>query len=291
MAQPLLAPPPGPFLDEEDMPESTLHDQAIVLLQAILLAWARRAGFDALVARNLACRWVPSDARIGVDPDLMLITPAPPFPPGKRSLKQLRLWEPGHSPPRVTFEVVSEFTSDKDYLDAPWAHGAAGTGELWVFDPELHGTGKTGGPFRLQVWRRQTDGTMKREHAGSGPCWSHELQAWLVVTDAGTRLRLSDDRTGTQLWLTDAEAQTLAHQTERKAREAAEAAQQAAETAQVEQTSRAHEAEAARQQAEAARQQAEAEREREREARSRAEAELEELKRRLASLESRPPRG
>lgn len=258
--------PGGPFLDEDDMPESTLHDQAIALLQLILVAWARRTHLDALVARNLACRWVQADARLGVDPDLMLVSPAPPLPPGKRSLKQLRLWEPGHAPPRVTVEVVSEFTSDKDYLDAFWAHGKAGSRELWVFDPELHGTSKTGGPFLLQVWARQPDGAMKREHAGSGPAWSHELQAWLVLTEAGTRLRIADDRAGSRLWPTEAEAQAAALQASEQAREAAEAAQHAAETAQAAQTLRADEAEAVRQQA---------------------EAELVELRRRLAVLEAK----
>ena len=122
MAQQVLAthlpPHPGPFLDEEDMPESTLHDQCLTLLCAILSHWTQRSALDALVARNLACRWDASDVRIGVDPDLLLTSPHPPLPPGRRSLKQLRLWEPGHAPPRITIEVVSESTAKKDYEEA-----------------------------------------------------------------------------------------------------------------------------------------------------------------------------
>jgi Uma2 family endonuclease len=221
---PHLPPHPGPFLDEEDMPESTLHHQATLLLELILLAWIRRLGLDALVSVNLACRWDPSDARIGVDPDLLLTSPHPPLPPGRHSLKQLRLWEPGHHPPRVTVEVVSESTAKKDYEEAPWAHAKSGTRELWVFDPELLGpTSGGGGPFVLQVWRRQEEGTMKRVHAGSGPAWSEELEAWLVVTEGGTRLRLAEDQEGTRLWPTEAEARTREAEAEAQARAAAEA--------------------------------------------------------------------
>jgi Uma2 family endonuclease len=257
MAQQVLAthlpPHPGPFLDEEDMPESTLHDQCLTLLCAILSHWTQRSALDALVARNLACRWDASDVRIGVDPDLLLTSPHPPLPPGRRSLKQLRLWEPGHAPPRITVEVVSESTAKKDYEEAPWAHAKAGTKELWVFDPELYGPTHSGGPWLLQVWRRQEDGTMKRVHAGSGPAWSEELEAWLVVTDEGTRLRLAEDREGTRLWPTEAEAKTQ---------------------------------EAAR-----AQRDAEARTQQEAKARQDAEKELQELRRRLAELEAlaKPP--
>jgi Uma2 family endonuclease len=299
MAQQVLAahlpPHPGPFLDEEDLPESTLHHQATLLLELILLAWVRRLGLDALVAVNLACRWDASDARIGVDPDLLLTSPHPPMPPGRRSLKQLRLWESGHAPPRVTVEVVSESTAKKDYEEAPWAHAKAGTRELWVFDPELLGPTSGGGPFVLQVWRRQEDGTMKRVHAGEGPAWSEELRAWLVVTEGGTRLRLADDREGTRLWPTEAEARAqeaakAQQDAEAKIREAAKGKQEAETKAQQEAKAR-QDAEAKAQQEAKARQDAEATLLAQTQARENAEKELQELRRRLAELEAltRPP--
>jgi hypothetical protein len=154
--------------------------------------------------------------------------------------------------------VVSESTAKKDYEEAPWAHAKAGTRELWVFDPELLGpTSGGGGPFVLQVWRRQEEGTMKRVYAGSGPAWSEEMQAWLVVTDDGTRLRLAEDREGTRLWPTEAEA---------RAQEAAQAQQ---------------DAEAKVQEAIKAREAAEAKA-------SDAEQELQALRRRLAELQALP---
>lgn len=231
---PLDPPFPGPFLDEDDMPENTLHHSAIALLELILLAWVKRLDLDALVAVNLACRWDRTDARIGIDPDLLLTIPHPPLLDGRRSLKQLRLWEPGHAPPRVTVEVVSESTADKDYDEAPWAHAKAGTRELWIFDPELHGPTRGGGPFLLQVWQQQPNGTLKRTHAGNGPAWSEEMQAWLVLTEEATRLRLSDDRWGKHLWPTEAEArarelEAKAREVEARARELAEAQQREAE--------------------------------------------------------------
>ncbi len=252
------------------MPENTLHHCAIALLELILLAWARRLGLDALVAVNLACRWNKTDARIGVDPDLLLTIPHPPFPDGRKSLKQLRLWEPGHNPPRITLEVVSESTAEKDYNEAPWAHAQAGVRELWIFDPELHGPVRDNGPFLLQVWQRQENGTMKRTHAGSGPAWSEEMQAWLLVTDQGTRLRLADDRFGQNRWLTEAEART--REVEIKTREVVEA----------------REREAAEKQA---REAAEAVLEEQVQARETMAAEVRELRRRLAEMEAlRKPR-
>jgi hypothetical protein len=117
--------------------------------------------------------------------------------------------------------VVSESTADKDYEEAPWAHAKAGTRELWIFDPELYGPTRGGGPFLLQVWQQQPGGTLKRTHAGNVPAWSEEMQAWLVLTEGATRLRLSDDRWGKHLWLTEAESK--AQEVEARARERAEA--------------------------------------------------------------------
>jgi Uma2 family endonuclease len=189
------------LLDEEDAPESTLHDQVLDLLKFTLLAWIARERRTALVARNLACCWDPSDTRVGVDPDLVLVEPAPP---GAGNLAQLRIWAPGHTPPRVGVEIVSASSTAKDYREAPARYCLLGASELWVFDPECEGPSDTGGPFVLQVWRRHGH-EMRRVYAGAGPAPTEELDAWLVVTDAGTRLRLAQDAAGTRLWLTDVE--------------------------------------------------------------------------------------
>jgi Uma2 family endonuclease len=227
------------LLDEDDMPETPLHHACLLLLDLILSAWVARSGRSAMVARNLACRWDDSDARVGVDPDLCLIEPAPP-----PDLKQLRLWEPGHVAPRLAFEIVSGSTAAKDYQEAPARYARLGTREVWVFDPLREGPSLTGGPFVLQGWRWNGE-QMERVHAGDGPAWSEELGAWLVVTEGGKRLRVADDPEGRKLWPTEAEEQALQRQAEAQARQQAEAKAQA-------------EAQA-RQQAEAAREAAERE--------------------------------
>jgi Uma2 family endonuclease len=251
------------------------------MLKLILLAWVERTKRDALVARNFACRWDPDDARIGLDPDLCLVEPAPPRDAAGLDVAQLHTWEPGHAPPRLGIEIVSPTTAAKDYGDAAARYARLGTREVWIFDPLLQGPPSTGGPFALQVWRQQ-EGVMRRVHAGSGPAWSEELGAWLVVTGGGHRLRIADDQEGQQLWPTPDEAEHAALQQSEQARLAAEQARQQSEQARLA-------VEQARQQSEQARAEAE-QASRVQAARAEtAEAELAALRRQLAALAPRNP--
>jgi Uma2 family endonuclease len=189
-------------LAEENVPESALHDEIILLLVELLKAWARRSARDARVGRNLALRWNQALPRVGVDPDVYVVEPAPPE---GDDTKSLCTWKPGHVAPRVAVEVVSESTAEKDYAEGPEKYAASGTGELWVFDPLEAGPALRGGPFVLQLWRRDAKGGFRRVYAGAGPVRSEALGAWLVVTDGGRRLRLAEDEEGQRLWLTEAE--------------------------------------------------------------------------------------
>ncbi len=189
-------------LEEEDVPESAWHDAIIELLKLILREWAARAALDTLIASNLALRWEPTLWKVGVDPDVAVYLPAPPEGEDTASVCT---WEPGHHPPRIAVEVVSRSTATKDYLTKPDQYAASRTHELWVFDPKLYGPRVHGGPFLLQLWRRDEGGVFRQLYRGDGPCWSPELGAWLVVTDDDTRLRLADDRDGQNLWPTAAE--------------------------------------------------------------------------------------
>lgn len=201
-------------LSEENMPEAIQHRDATDLLRLLLLAWKARARRDALVAANLACRWHRENPRIGVDPDIALIEPAPP---GADTLRSLRTWEEGHVPPRFAVEIVSATNPHKDYVAAPAKYAALGTRELVIFDPELLGPAGTDGPHVLQVWRWRDDPAgMTRVHAGKGPAYSEELQAWLVPVDR--MLRIGDDEQGRSLWPTEAEAEAEAHRREAEAR-------------------------------------------------------------------------
>jgi Uma2 family endonuclease len=204
-------------LQEETMPESVLHDHAVELLKALLVAWASRAG-DALVVRNLAVRWDEEHPQIGVDPDVAILRPPPPY---KGDLRSVRTWLEGHEPPLLAVEVVSETNPRKDYAIAPDKYAASGVSELWIFDPLLAGPVAYGGPIRLQIWHRRSDGDLVRIYAGEGPARSPTLGANLVVTDDKRKLRIADDEAATRFWLTPEEA-------ERAAKEAALAAQKAA---------------------------------------------------------------
>ncbi|MEM1031289.1 MAG: Uma2 family endonuclease [Myxococcota bacterium] len=203
----LEEPPERWRLEEGKVPETPLHDRTIALLMAILEHWilqrcVRERDRPAMAARNLGCRWDPDDARVGTDPDIVLLEPPPPE---AEALTTLRVWEPGHAPPPLAVEVVSKNTADEDYVEAAARCARLGVRELWVFDPLREGPATTGGPFVLQVWRRRDD-VMARVYAGAGPAFSEELSAWLVVTDQGRRLRLADDPDGVSLWPTSAEA-------------------------------------------------------------------------------------
>lgn len=192
-------------LQEEDVPESAWHDAIIELLKLVLRAWAARASVDALIASNLALRWSQTRWKVGVDPDVAVYVPPPP---GGEDTSSVCTWEPGHSPPRVAVEVVSRSTATKDYVTGPDQYAASGTTELWVFDPKLYGPKVHGGPFLVQLWRRDEGGVFRQLYRGDGPCRSPEMGAWLVVTDDGTRLRLADDRDGLRLWPTTAERES-----------------------------------------------------------------------------------
>ena len=199
-------------LEEENMPETPLHQRIIDLLVMVLSAWIARTGRDAMAGSNIALRWDRSKPSTGVDPDVYLVEPAPPKGEAEKSLC---LWKEGHHAPRVAIEVVSAETADKDYHDGPARYAASGVRELWVFDPLRLGPADGGGPWALQVWRRVKGRQFVRVHAGEASAFSRELGAWIVATDDGVRLRIADDAAGAKLWPTADEA-------ERRAREAAE---------------------------------------------------------------------
>ena len=193
-------------LPEETMPESVPHDEAVALLKALLTAWAARTG-SAKVARNLAVRWDETHPQIGVDPDVCVLAPAPPE---CDDLRSVRTWVAGYVAPVLAVEVVSETNPREDYVVAPDKYAASGTGELWIFDPLLAGPTSHGGPFRLQLWRRDAEDTFTRVYAGDGPAFSPTLGAYLVAVDDGRKLRIANDAAVTDFWLTTEEAERVA---------------------------------------------------------------------------------
>jgi Uma2 family endonuclease len=254
MAQPVPAPvlvvpcydgtpPPDAWaLPEEPVPESPLHNDVVLLVHLLLVAWAARLERAVLVADNLALRWHPAKPKVGLDPDLALYEPPPPSP---EDLTSVRTWLAGHAAPKVALEVVSPKHPYKDYVTAPAQYAQSGTGELWVFDPLLAGPREGGGPHRLQLWVRSR-GVFERVYAGPGPVRSPYLGAWLVVVEGGKKLRLSEDAEGRQWWRTPEEAERQAKveaearaEAERRAKAEAEARAEAERRAKAEAEARA----------------------------------------------------
>jgi Uma2 family endonuclease len=283
-------PPPSWDLDDTPMPEARPHDQAAELVRQVLESAAEREGRRWYwVARNLALRFYEARPKVGVDPDVALYEPPPP---GAELLSSVRTWEPGHSAPKVALEVVSEGNAAKDYGDEGLSrYAASGTGELWVFDPLLAGPREGGGPYRLQVWVRDGRNQLVRVYAGPGPARSPYLGAWLVVTNEGQRLRVSDDRTGRRLWLTAKEAALAAKEraqaaeaAERAAREAERAAKERAQAAEAAERAAKERAQAAEVAERAAKERAQAAEVAERAAKEQALDELARLRAELARL-------
>jgi Uma2 family endonuclease len=246
------------LVTEEPVPEGAWHYAALELLRAVLELWVRRTARDAAVFRNLAIRVRKDDPRVGFDPDLTLVVPAPP---DAAELSSLRVWEPGHAVPTLVVEVASPGHPNKDYTETPDQCAALGVRELVVFDPLLVGPKALGQAQRLHVWRRSDTGVFQRADSGDGPFASETLGAFLVVIDDGRSLRIADDAAGARLWPTEAEAERAGREAERAATEAARA-----------------ETEAARAETEAAR----AKTETQRQLRERAEARVRELEAELA---------
>jgi Uma2 family endonuclease len=186
------------------VPEAAWHDRALELLKAVFEHWIARTARDAAVFRNLAIRVRRELPRVGIDPDLILVEPAPPE---ATELSSLRLWEPGHAVPSLVVEVVSPGHPYKDYAEVPDQCAALGVRELVVFDPLLAGPRALGGPKRLQIWRRTDEGSFVRVACGDGPFPSTVVAGYFMTTDDGRRLRIAEDGVAARLWPTPEEAE------------------------------------------------------------------------------------
>jgi Uma2 family endonuclease len=231
------------IIPEVPVPEAAWHDGCLRLLFAVLERWLARTRIDAAVYRNIAIRVNRENRRVGFDPDICLMRPAPA---NATELESIRLWE--HEPPVLAIEVVTPSHPYKDYVESPDKCAAAGVSELVVFDPKLVGPRIHGGPELLQLWRRAPDGGFERTYVGSGPVRSEVLDALFVFSDEERRLRLADADTGA-FWPTAEEAARASEEAARASEEAARASEEAARAS--EEAARANE-EAARANEEAA---------------------------------------
>ncbi|HET7542388.1 MAG TPA: Uma2 family endonuclease [Polyangiaceae bacterium] len=217
---------------EGTVPESIPHSSCTQHIWALLSFWAGSAARPVFVARNLAVRWLEARPAIGIDPDVCLLDPPPPE---VESLSSLCLWKPGHVPPTLAFEVVSQSHPYKDYVGIQERYATIGTRELVVFDPLLQGPKSLGGPVLFQLWRRGSDELFERVYAGTGPVFCETLDAWLA--EEGGLLRISRSRLGEDRWLTEQEYERSEKERERteKERERTEKERERAARVEVEQ--------------------------------------------------------
>jgi hypothetical protein len=201
-------------LPEGTVPESIPHDDAAHYLQLVLLAWAAGSQVPVRIARNLAIRWLEEMPQIGIDPDVCVLCPPPP---DVERLSSLRLWEPGHEPPPLCIEIVSQNHPHKDYAAIQDRYAAIGTRELVVFDPLLAGPAALGGPVALQLWHRDDLGLFERVHFGSAPLYSQVLGAWFVPD--GGLLRIKNTPQDSDCWLTAEEQERAEKEQERAEKE------------------------------------------------------------------------
>jgi hypothetical protein len=215
-------------LPEGKVPKATAHQMAVYRIYGLLLAWAERIRPErhVRIAADLAVRWLQEHPRTGADPDVCVIEPGPA---DFDDLRSLRLWEPGRVPPRLAIEVVSASLPHKDYGSIQERYAAMGVEELIVFDPLLHGPASLGGPVPLQLWRRDATAAFERLSFGSQPVHSEVVDAWFIAD--GRDLNISNDRRGSQRWLTDHEQLATARHTAEQAHAQAEQAHAQAEHA------------------------------------------------------------
>jgi hypothetical protein len=274
--------PSWTLVDGENMPDSVAQSEGSRQVESWLrfgLAQRRRT---ALVCHNPALRWDEEHPAIGVDPDVCVLEPRPPYT--VEELTSLCTWKPGITPPVIAYEHVSEGTASKDYGDGPSKYASSGTRELWVFDPQHFGPKANGGPWLIQIWERGKSGSFHRTYAGDGPVYSEALGAWLRVSDDGLVLRASDDEAGEALWPTEAEDGDVQRRSALKYQKRARKHKQRAEHEKQRAEQEKQRAEQEKQRAEQEKQRAEQEKQRAEHEKQRAEQELAEKNSALARI-------
>ncbi|MEL6182796.1 MAG: Uma2 family endonuclease, partial [Myxococcota bacterium] len=173
--------------------------ECIVLLLGIMAAWVRQQGWDErmYVGADQFFKWIPErEHNVMVSPDLYVLEPHPPSP----RPYSIKTWLPGHNPPRLAVEIVSQDWR-KDYTINPGRYSSLGVDELVVFDPEasrnavLPGMESERKRVALQVYRRNEHGELVCVARGGEPVWSEVLEAWWIVvfTEHGARLCLATE--------------------------------------------------------------------------------------------------
>lgn len=207
------------YYDEHPTPEDLMGSSAIqgrlarYLVQ--VLEWLFRAeGW--FVASDLNIYRTKKRAEHPVAPDVALFQVVIDADAVRR-MRSWRLYEPDRPPPAVVFEIASDTTWEFALEDKPEKYAALGAREYYAYDPNepaYFPDGQT-----LRAWHMVDGAPVAQQPDAQGRVWSDVLQSYLVPD--GAYLRLSD-ATG-QRRLTQSQADQVAREQERGARELAEA--------------------------------------------------------------------
>ena len=212
-----------------------------LLLSSLEHLVERRQWRDSVAGTDIFFAWLETEAQVRISPDVFLM----PWPEGQPRPASIQTWRPGHNPPSVAIELVSEDWR-KDYEQLPPKYEQLDVQELLIYDPEgarrasLPGIKPPRGARRYAIQRfaRDEEGAWVRTHAGDGACWSSVLEVHLVIVDneQGPRPRLAFDRASLDLVPTVEEAADQRAEREKRLKEAehqrAEAQHQRAEAEQ-----------------------------------------------------------
>ncbi len=130
---------------------------------------------DVLIAADHFFAWLEQEPLVRVSPDIYLLDYL-----CKRPLPaSWQTWLPGHRPPTLALEIVSDEGWAKDYRENPAKYAQLGARELIIFDPEA-APGRKGERVALQVFRREAQAFV-RAYQGAGPAYCREIDAWFSV--------------------------------------------------------------------------------------------------------------
>lgn len=207
--------------DEDDMGEGGEQLLIIRALVSCLTELTRERGRrDVFIGADQFFARVEQEPLVRVSPDIYLLDYLP-----KRPLPaSWQTWLPGHRPPTLALEIVSDEGWAKDYRDNPAKYAQLGARELIIYDPEAAlGRKRKGERVALQVYRWEAQAFV-RVYQGAGPAYCREIDAWLAVqheADAAS-LGIARDAAGHDLVASTEQARDQAQQAlarERAARE------------------------------------------------------------------------
>ncbi|MCG8352138.1 MAG: Uma2 family endonuclease [Chloroflexales bacterium] len=205
---------------EDLMGESTAQSKLIFYLLQVLEWLYRVEGW--FIISNLNIYSQREFKQYPITPDVAVFKGVVIPNLGVRSLRSWRLYEPERPPPQVVFEISSKETWRDDLRTKPAQYAELGVHEYYAYDPkDPPYWPKTQG--RLCGWWREGARMVEQTRDAQGRLWSAELASWLAPD--GTLLRLYDQ--DGSLRLTEGEAERVAKEAERAAKERALAAHEA----------------------------------------------------------------